>query len=151
LTPIRLDSNIKQKQTKGKTMLTAHTIGSKYQQVKNLSVKEIAKLVKKDLKQFNDCKFSVTSDRNSITVYLMDSSLDRLTINEDYKETGFKFVVFKKDFGNKLKEILDQYNYNNSEIMTDYFDVNFYSFIYRDGQLEQKFRDKFFYNKEEAA
>ena len=132
-------------------MLTAHTIGSKYQQVKNLSVKEIAKLVKKDLKQFNDCKFSVTSDRNSITVYLMDSSLDRLTINEDYKETGFKFVVFKKDFGNKLKEILDQYNYNNSEIMTDYFDVNFYSFIYRDGQLEQKFRDKFFYNKEEAA
>jgi regulator of PEP synthase PpsR (kinase-PPPase family) len=123
------------------------TVGSKYQQVKNLSVKEIAKLVRKDLKQFNDCKFSVTSDRNSITVYLMDSSLDKLTSNEDYKETGMRFVVFEKEFGNKLKEILNQYNYNNSDIMTDYSDVKFYSYIYRDGQLEQKYRDKFFYNK----
>jgi regulator of PEP synthase PpsR (kinase-PPPase family) len=123
------------------------TIGSKYQEVKNLSVKEIAKLVRKDLKQFNDCKFSVTSDRNSITVYLIDSSLDKLTSNEDYKETGIRFVVFEKDFGNKLKEILNQYNYNNSDIMTDYSDVKFYSYIYRDGQLEQKYRDKFFYNK----
>jgi regulator of PEP synthase PpsR (kinase-PPPase family) len=123
------------------------TTGSKYQEVKNLSVKEIAKLVRKDLKQFNDCKFSVTSDRNSITVYLMDSSLDKLTSNEDYKETGIRFVVFEKDFGNKLKEILNQYNYNNSDIMTDYSDVKFYSYIYRDGQLEQKYRDKFFYNK----
>ena len=123
------------------------TTGSKYQEVKNLSVKEIAKLVRKDLKQFNDCKFSVTSDRNSITVYLIDSSLDKLASNEDYNETGIRFVVFEKQFGNKLKEILDQYNYNNSDIMTDYSDVKFYSYIYRDGQLEQKYRDKYFYNK----
>ena len=123
------------------------TTGNKYQEVKNLSVKEIAKLVRKDLKQFNDCKFSVTSDRNSITVYLMDSSLDKLASNEDYNETGVRFVVFEKQFGNKLKEILDQYNYNNSDIMTDYSDVKFYSYIYRDGQLEQKYRDKYFYNK----
>ena len=123
------------------------TVGSKYQEVKNLSVKEIAKLVRKDLKQFNDCKFSVTSDRNSITVYLMDSSLDKLTSNEDYKETGMRFVVFEKNFGNKLKEILNQYNYNNSDIMTDYSDVKFYSYIYRDGQLEDKYRNKYFYNK----
>ena len=127
------------------------TIGSKYQEVKNLSIKEIAKLVRKDLKQFNNCKFSVISDRNSITVYLMDLSLDKLTINDDYKTAGAKFVVFQKDFRNKLKEILDQYNYNNSEIMTDYFDVNFYSFIYINDKLEQKFRDKFFYNKKDAA
>jgi len=123
------------------------TVGSKYQEVKNLSVKEIAKLVRKDLKQFNDCKFSVTSDRNSITVYLMDSSLDKLTSNEDYKETGMRFVVFEENFGNKLKEILNQYNYNNSDIMTDYSDVKFYSYIYRDGQLEDKYRNKYFYNK----
>ena len=123
------------------------TVGSKYQEVKNLSVKEIAKLVRKDLKQFNDCKFSVTSDRNSITVYLINSSLDKLTSNEDYKETGIRFVVFEKDFGNKLKEILNQYNYNNSDIMTDYSDVKFYSYIYRDGQLEDKYRNKYFYNK----
>ena len=128
-------------------MLTAHTVGSKYKEVKNLTVVEIAKLVRKDLKQFNDCKFSVTSDRNSITVYLIDSSLDKLASNEDYNETGVRFVVFEKQFGNKLKEILDQYNYNNSDIMTDYSDVKFYSYIYRDGQLEQKYRDKYFYNK----
>jgi regulator of PEP synthase PpsR (kinase-PPPase family) len=123
------------------------TVGSKYQEVKNLSVKEIAKLVRKDLKQFNDCKFSVKSDRNSITITLMDSLLDKLASNEDYKETGVRFVVFEENFGNKLKEILNQYNYNNSDIMTDYSDVKFYSYIYRDGQLEDKYRNKYFYNK----
>lgn len=123
------------------------TTGSKYQQVKNLSVKEIAKLVRKDLKQFNDCKFSVTSDRNSISVYLWNSSLNRLTINHDHEQTGLKYIVLEKNFANKVNEILNQYNYNNSDIMTDYSDVKFYTHLSIDGQLEQKFRDKFFYNK----
>jgi hypothetical protein len=125
-------------------MLTAHTVGNKYKEVKNLTVVEIAKLVRKDLKQFNDCKFSVTSDRNTITVYLKDSPLNRLEIYDQSQELGWggKVIAIEKNFRNKVKEILDQYNFNNSEIMTDYFHVNFYSHFYLDSDLENKYKDQ---------
>jgi hypothetical protein len=125
-------------------MLTAHTVGNKYKEVKNLTVVEIAKLVRKDLKQFNDCKFSVTSDYNTITVYLKDSPLNRLEIYDQSQELGWggKVIAIEKNFRNKVKEILDQYNFNNSEIMTDYFHVNFYSHFYLDNDLENKYKDQ---------
>jgi len=120
------------------------TTGNKYQEVKSLSVVEIAKLVRKDLKQFNDCKFSVTSDRNTISIYLKDSPLNRLEIYDQSQELGWggKVISIEKDLRKKVKEILDQYNYNNSEIMTDYFDVNFYSYFYLDSNLENKYKDQ---------
>jgi hypothetical protein len=119
-------------------------VGNKYQEVKSLSVVEIAKLVRKDLKQFNDCKFSVTSDRNTISIYLKDSPLNRLEIYDQSQELGWggKVISIEKDLRKKVKEILDQYNYNNSEIMTDYFDVNFYSYFYLDSDLENKYKDQ---------
>jgi type II secretory pathway component GspD/PulD (secretin) len=125
-------------------MLTAHTVGTKYQEVKNLSVVEIAKLVRKDLKQFNDCKFSVNSDRNTITIYLKDSPLNKLEVYDQSLELGWgdKVIAIEKNFRNKVKEILDQYNFNNSEIMTDYFHVNFYSHFYLDSDLENKYKDQ---------
>jgi hypothetical protein len=120
------------------------TKGNKYEEVKSLSVVEIAKLVRKDLKQFNDCKFSVTSDRNTISIYLKDSPLNRLEIYDQSQELGWggKVISIEKDLRKKVKEILDQYNYNNSEIMTDYFDVNFYSYFYLDSNLEKKYKDQ---------
>jgi hypothetical protein len=125
-------------------MITAHTVGNKYKEVKNLTVVEIAKLVRKDLKQFNDCKFSVTSDRNTISIYLKDSPLNRLEIYDQSQELGWggKVISIEKDLRKKVKEILDQYNYNNSEIMTDYFHVNFYSYFYLDSNLENKYKDQ---------
>ena len=119
-------------------------VGNKYQEVKSLSVVEIAKLIRKDLKQFNDCKFSVTSDRNTISIYLKDSPLNRLEIYDQSQELGWggKVISIEKDLRKKVKEILDQYNYNNSEIMTDYFDVNFYSYFYLDSDLENKYKDQ---------
>jgi hypothetical protein len=119
-------------------------VGNKYQEVKSLSVVEIAKLVRKDLKQFNDCKFSVTSDRNTISIYLKDSPLNRLEIYDQFQELGWggKVISIEKDLRKKVKEILDQYNYNNSEMMTDYFDVNFYSYFYLDSDLENKYKDQ---------
>jgi hypothetical protein len=119
-------------------------VGNKYQEVKSLSVVEIAKLVRKDLKQFSDCKFSVTSDRNTISIYLKDSPLNRLEIYDQSQELGWggKVISIEKDLRKKVKEILDQYNYNNSEIMTDYFDVNFYSYFYLDSNLENKYKDQ---------
>ena len=41
-------------------MLTAHTVGSKYKEVKDKPLTEITKLIRKDLKdKFKDCKFRV--------------------------------------------------------------------------------------------
>ena len=119
-------------------------VGNKYQEVKSLSIVEIAKLVRKDLKQFNDCKFSVTSDRNTISIYLKDSPLNRLEIYDQSQELGWggKVISIEKDLRKKVKELLDQYNYNNSEMMTDYFDVNFYSYFYLDSNLENKYKDQ---------
>jgi hypothetical protein len=119
-------------------------VGNKYQEVKSLSVVEIAKLVRKDLKQFSDCKFSVTSDRNTISIYLKDSPLNRLEIYDQSQELGWggKVISIEKNLRKKVKEILDQYNYNNSEMMTDYFDVNFYSYFYLDSNLENKYKDQ---------
>jgi hypothetical protein len=124
-------------------------VGNKYQEVKSLSVVEIAKLVRKDLKQFNDCKFSVTSDRNTISIYLKDSPLNRLEIYDQSQELGWggKVISIEKDLRKKVKEILDQYNYNNSEMMTDYFDVNFYSYFYLDSNLENKYKDQLLSNE----
>ena len=51
-------------------------------------------------------------------------------------------TILLKNFRNKVKEILDQYNFNNSEIMTDYFHVNFYSHFYLDSDLENKYKDQ---------
>lgn len=76
--------------------------------------KEIATIVRKHIKsRFPMCKFSVRSDYNSISVDLLSSP-------------------FEKD-GDELKAIIhyvylfvESYNYDNSDSMTDYFDVNFY-------------------------
>jgi hypothetical protein len=38
--------------------MTTEVIGSKYNQVKDLDIKDIAKLIRQDLKKFKDCKFS---------------------------------------------------------------------------------------------
>jgi hypothetical protein len=132
-------------------MLTAHTVGSKYHEVKNLTVVEIAKLVRKDLKQFNDCKFSVTSDRNSITIFLMNSSIDRLDVYDEFLHTGRgdKNIIINENFYNSIIKILDQYNFDNSETMTDYFHVNYYKFFYLSKQLKDKFESKLL-NKEAA-
>jgi hypothetical protein len=120
------------------------TIGSKFQEVKSLSVVGIAKLIRKDLKQFNDSRFSVTSDRNSITVYLKDSPLNKLEVYDQSQELGWgkKIIVIEKNFRSKVKEILNQYNYNKSEIMTDYFNVNFYGHFYLDSNLENKYKNQ---------
>ena len=66
-----MDTN-QDKQQKEDKMLNAHTVGNKYAEVKDLKVKDIAKLVRKDLKKFKGCKFSVKSTYNKIDVALVD-------------------------------------------------------------------------------
>lgn len=76
--------------------------------------KEIAKEVRAYLKKrFPFVKFSIRSDLNSIDCYVVSSPFE-----EDSK--------YLKAIQKYCKEYINTYNYNNSDIMTDYFDVNFY-------------------------
>ena len=79
----------------------------------------IARHIRQDLKEvFNkDWKFSVrkgSGSSNSIYIsvkkYPADTDIETMT--------------------GKIRRIADAYNYDNSDIMTDYFDRNFYLHVY---------------------
>ena len=123
----------KTNQQRKKTMLSAHTVGNKYKEVQDLRPKEIAKLIRKDLKKFKDCKFSVKSDYNAINVKLIEcTNLDRFEMHEYYHHTSIRM---NNDFMKEVKTIMNQYNFDNSDTMSDYFHNNFFAFFDLAGQL----------------
>mgnify|MGYP003124182558 CR=1 FL=1 len=121
-------------------------IGNKYQEVKNLDVKDIAKLIRTDLKQFKDCKFSVSIQRysggRSVHVKLMSTTNLKRFVNVHYNSTDKDRLNFSKDFKERLESIVNQYNYDKSDPMTDYFNVNFYSHIDIDYNFQKSIEDK---------
>ena len=107
-------------------------IGNKYYTVKDKPLKDIAKLIKQDLKKFDDCVFSVTAQRGitgSITIQLIavENPSNRLKLFNGIPVTG---LWFNESFDKEIKEITDAYNYDNSEPLSDYTDKNFFSFIF---------------------
>ena len=123
-------------------MLTAHTIGSKYREVEDLKVKEIAKLIRQDLKKFKGCKFSVKSTYNSVNVKLTDC--------DDVKKYFYIWEgVNQKDpryidtFHKEVKSIMNQYNFDNGDSMSDYWHQNFFAFFDLDFPLLKKARVEF--------
>jgi len=121
-------------------------IGNKYQEVKNLDIKEIAKLIRADLKQFKDCKFSVSIQRysggRSVHIKLMNTTNLKRFVNIHYNSTDKDRLNFSKDFKERLESIVNQYNYDKSDPMTDYFNVNFYSHIDIDYNFQKSIEDK---------
>lgn len=95
----------------------AHTVGSRY--TKGLTNKEIAATVKKHLAdRFPECKFSATSSGwNSVNIYIKKSQFAK-----DSAELDAVLTYAKK--------YLASYNYDDSDGMTDYFDMNFCDFVY---------------------
>lgn len=90
--------------------------GSRYD--RNLNIKDIAKLVKKEASQkYPNCKISArTKNYEAIWVTI---KLNETNYNEE------KQKEIKKD----IENMLESYNYNRSDVMTDYFDVSFYGFV----------------------
>ena len=113
---------------KGGKMITAHTVGKKYAEVKDLRVKEIAKLVRKDLKKFKGCKFSVKSTYNKIDVALVDCDDIKkyFYIWEGYSQKDPRYT---DTFDKEVKSIMNQYNFDNSDSMSDYWHKNFFAFF----------------------
>lgn len=81
------------------------------------NTKEIAANIRKHLRnRFSMCKWSVTSDYNSIRVELLESPFSR-------NSEALKAII------NYAYTYAQSWNYDNSDSMTDYFDVNFTAFI----------------------
>jgi hypothetical protein len=120
-------------------------VGNKYNQVKDLDVKDIAKLIRQDLKKFKDCKFSVSIHRysggRSLNVKLVEcSNLNRFEIfKSEYCDSR---AVFINEFNTELKSIINQYNFDRSNPQSDYFHVNFYEHLYIDRDLEIKIHEQ---------
>lgn len=82
--------------------------------LKHKDVKEIAKDIRKELKQTLDIKTSVRIKRGGYT--------SSITITA--------FCERSNEIYNQIKEVVDKYQVGISDWYTDYFDYNFYSSIY---------------------
>lgn len=119
------------------------TVGSKYEAVQELDIKEIAKLVRADIAAAQkdgdltpDAKFSVKISRfsggQSMTVEASYPYSVRVSdVREaEQRDAGFiypwmpRHVVANKE---ACEAIMAAYNYDNCDAMSDYFDVNFYA------------------------
>mgnify|MGYP005804714813 CR=1 FL=1 len=117
----------------------ARFIGSNYK--RDMSNKEIAATVKKHLAQrFPGTKWSATTaGYNSVNVYLVSSPYENAKVCENMREWAEKSPELSAIM-NYAKKLLQSYNYDDSDSMTDYFDVNFYETVniaYNYQQTEQ--------------
>lgn len=107
-------------------MTRTEGIENNYELYKIHDTKEIAAIIRKHIRaRFPMCKFSVTSDYHSIHIDLLASPFAK--DSEEVKAIVHYVFVFA-----------ESYNYDNSDSMTDYFDVNFYG-VYESSILSYKY------------
>lgn len=95
-------------------MTRTEDIPNNFELHKIYDTKEIAAIIRKHIKpRFPMCKFSVKSDYNSIDIDLLASPFEK---GSDELNAIVHYVYI----------FAQSYNYDNSDSMTDYFDVNFY-------------------------
>ncbi|MEM1554340.1 MAG: LPD29 domain-containing protein [Thermoproteota archaeon] len=114
--------------------------GAKYEEVENLSLKEIAKIIKRELvSKFPSFKFSVRTE-----YYAGGRSIN---IKIVAVPEGFRILKSPKSFEkteeaqNLIKEIekiANQYRYVDSDAQIDYFDASFWLSVDFDWELEKR-------------
>lgn len=123
-------------------VFTPHTIGSKYRQYENATTKEIAKMIRNDLKKFKGVKFSVRMEHyNCINVRIIECSFNpyvdeyNVYLKTDdlqyYREhfEGRRSKIYNgagKILLEEVTKVFNAYNYDDSDSMTDYFSTNYY-------------------------
>lgn len=125
---------------------TGHgTEGRLYRQNENLGIKEIAANVRKALKgKYPDCTFSVTISRysggQSLSISLMAApfdvftdAVDEYTKKSQHDQVNHYYIGESNRYTEKAKEVLlfanraaNDYNFDDSDGMIDYFHTNFY-------------------------
>lgn len=104
-------------------------IEDNYEKTHLTNTKEIAANIRKHLRnRFSICKWSVTSDYNSIDVRLLESLFTRSS-------------EVLKAIANYAYVYAQSWNYDNSDSMTDYFDVNFYG-VYKNNIVNYNYNQR---------
>lgn len=120
--------------------MSRNIIGTKYQEAIYLSNKEIAKLIRQDLKnaqkekKIPECiKFSVVSSSISLNIRAVGGLDDIKIFTNEYiqsrKNGGYSYNGFTKKWqkiSNRVNEILRRYNYTYSDMPGEYANKNFY-------------------------
>lgn len=113
-----------------------HTIGAKYEETKDLDIKEIAKLVRADIKkEFPDIKTSVTIERYSmgqslnVRVTESDTQLKNYSYDHTFKTNPQGMTERGKEVKQGITNIVEAYNFDDSDSMSDYYHVRFHSSI----------------------
>lgn len=120
--------------TTDKSQYHFHTVGSNYA---GLSTKETAVEVRKHLKkQFPEVKFSVTSTFRNIRIEVKSSPYNYKTLEYNHELTRQDYINFEAEHNKEIngileycKLLLNSYNYDDSDIMTDYFNTHFYDSV----------------------
>ena len=114
------------------------TEGNKYQETKDLDIKDIAKLVRADIKatvkanNLPQGKYSVTISRyaggQSMSVYVSDTQLiiDNPEYNYMTHPGSERYTPEAQAMRKTVQEIANAYNFDDCDSMTDYFHVNYY-------------------------
>lgn len=113
-------------------------IGSKYEETKHLDIKDIAKLVRQDIKkavssgQLAKAKYGVRIRR-----YAGGRSLDVAIKNFDFPLRGEDHLLTDVASATLqfVRNLVDAYNFDHSDSMTDYFHVRFYGSVDFDSSL----------------
>lgn len=101
-----------------------HTVGSKYNQ--ELDIKSIAVLIRADIKaQLPAVKASVRIERYSLGQAIHIEVKTQVPVYA----YGRTMTEPAKALRAKVQAICDSYNYDDSDVMTDYFNVNFSTHI----------------------
>lgn len=120
-----------------------------------LSTTDITKKIRQHLKEeakknplFVSSRFSVRKDHHkSITVSVLEMQFNPLNPerikHEMEGERNYGEKIYTPDgqaFFDRIKAIVDSYNFDGSDLMTDYFYVNFYCHVSIDRELEKGMR-----------
>ena len=112
--------------------------GERYNQT--LDIVDIAKLVRKEIRlNMPEIKVSVTTERfsggQSLDVHIKEC--DFWIMQSESNVTRERYTPEAIEVIESIRRLIAGYNHNGSEIQVDYFDVNFYSNVSFDWQLEK--------------
>lgn len=101
--------------------------GSKYQETKDIYGSELVKIIKKDLKEQLPKEYKVLAHKET---YAGGWSIHFTIKNTGIKKyNGTDYSPEWKELHDKVEEIVEAYNFDNSDMMSDYFSVKFYKHI----------------------
>jgi len=127
--------------------------GNKYRDTKELPLKEIAAKIKQEVQaKYPEIKVSVRTDHysggRSIDVHIISAPFKLLVRKVIYPEManlpedkipkyawGWAYTPKAQEVLDGIKKICNQYNYDDSDGMIDYFDTSFYNSVDYDWEL----------------